>query len=138
MAYFYVYILLKYLKKTVTMNFDNSNEISSEKLEDTKNETKKRTRTNMGNYHRKVLYECFAKDQFPSTEYREELSRLLGLTPRTIQIWFQNQRQKSKIRKPDDRDFEYISPQIRYRKLDLLAECAYDFFLNRHHEKHKN
>lgn len=119
------------------MKYDFNNEISSKKLEDTKNENKKRTRTNKGNYHRKVLYECFAKDQFPSTENREELSRLLGLTPRTIQIWFQNQRQKNKIRKPDERELTYVKPQLRHRKLDILSEFAFEFYIKRQHEKQK-
>ncbi|KAK9236587.1 hypothetical protein V1525DRAFT_406512 [Lipomyces kononenkoae] len=39
------------------------------------------------------LNEVFQQTFFPSTEQRLELSRELGMTPRTVQIWFQNRRQ---------------------------------------------
>ncbi|KAK9458053.1 hypothetical protein V1511DRAFT_485342 [Dipodascopsis uninucleata] len=39
------------------------------------------------------LNEVFRDCIFPSTERRLELSRELGMTPRTVQIWFQNRRQ---------------------------------------------
>ncbi|KAJ2359006.1 hypothetical protein IWW50_000066 [Coemansia erecta] len=45
-----------------------------------------------------VLNEVFASTSFPSTEMRNRLARQLGMTPRTVQIWFQNKRQASRQR----------------------------------------
>ncbi|KAJ2156053.1 Short stature homeobox protein 2, partial [Coemansia sp. RSA 552] len=45
-----------------------------------------------------VLNEVFASTSFPSTETRQRLARELGMTPRTVQIWFQNKRQASRQR----------------------------------------
>ncbi|KAK9380280.1 Homeodomain-like protein [Kockiozyma suomiensis] len=39
------------------------------------------------------LEEILQQTHFPSTEQRLELARELGMTPRTVQIWFQNRRQ---------------------------------------------
>ncbi|KAI8369962.1 Homeodomain-like protein [Blakeslea trispora] len=40
-----------------------------------------------------VLNKVFEKTFFPSTQLRAELGRQLGMSPRTVQIWFQNRRQ---------------------------------------------
>ncbi|KAI8373609.1 Homeodomain-like protein [Choanephora cucurbitarum] len=40
-----------------------------------------------------VLNRVFEKTFFPSTQLRAELGRQLGMSPRTVQIWFQNRRQ---------------------------------------------
>ncbi|KAM0753068.1 homeobox-domain-containing protein [Meredithblackwellia eburnea MCA 4105] len=40
-----------------------------------------------------VLSEFFAKNAFPSSSEREVLGEKLGMTPRRVQVWFQNQRQ---------------------------------------------
>ncbi|KAK1349508.1 homeobox domain-containing protein [Hamiltosporidium tvaerminnensis] len=61
-------------------------------------EYKKRSRTVMSPGQAKVLKKYFEINTFPSTEVREELARTLGMKPRTVQIWFQNQRQKTKHR----------------------------------------
>ncbi|KAJ2653467.1 Short stature homeobox protein 2 [Coemansia sp. RSA 1250] len=45
-----------------------------------------------------VLNRVFASTSFPSTEMRNRLARELGMTPRTVQIWFQNKRQASRQR----------------------------------------
>lgn len=57
---------------------------------------KKRCRTIMTPYQSKVLHRVLEHTAFPSTEVREQLARMLGMKPRTVQIWFQNQRQKSR------------------------------------------
>ncbi|CAG8535712.1 1589_t:CDS:2 [Ambispora leptoticha] len=48
----------------------------------------------------KVLNEVFQHTFFPSTELRIQLGKQLGMSPRTVQIWFQNKRQswRSKTR----------------------------------------
>ncbi|KAI9308998.1 hypothetical protein BJ944DRAFT_259243 [Cunninghamella echinulata] len=40
-----------------------------------------------------VLNRVFEKTFFPSTQLRAQLGRQLGMSPRTVQIWFQNKRQ---------------------------------------------
>ncbi|KAI8377751.1 uncharacterized protein BYT42DRAFT_533400 [Radiomyces spectabilis] len=40
-----------------------------------------------------VLNRVFNQTYFPSTELRMELGKQLGMSPRTVQIWFQNKRQ---------------------------------------------
>ncbi|KAJ2340758.1 hypothetical protein GGH92_006123 [Coemansia sp. RSA 2673] len=45
-----------------------------------------------------VLNKVFSTTSFPSTELRNRLARDLGMTPRTVQIWFQNKRQASRQR----------------------------------------
>lgn len=40
-----------------------------------------------------VLNKVFCRTFFPSTQLRAELGRQLGMSPRTVQIWFQNKRQ---------------------------------------------
>lgn len=45
-----------------------------------------------------VLNRVFERTVFPSTQLRAELGRQLGMTPRTVQIWFQNRRQAIRTR----------------------------------------
>ncbi|KAJ3733554.1 hypothetical protein DFJ43DRAFT_1067685 [Lentinula guzmanii] len=41
----------------------------------------------------KVLNETYARTAFPSTEERQALAKLLDMSARSVQIWFQNKRQ---------------------------------------------
>ncbi|ORY97495.1 hypothetical protein BCR43DRAFT_489873 [Syncephalastrum racemosum] len=45
-----------------------------------------------------VLNRVFERTFFPSTQLRAELGRQLGMSPRTVQIWFQNRRQAIRTR----------------------------------------
>ncbi|ORY95470.1 Homeodomain-like protein, partial [Syncephalastrum racemosum] len=45
-----------------------------------------------------VLNRVFKQTYFPSTELRVELGKQLGMSPRTVQIWFQNKRQSLRAR----------------------------------------
>ncbi|ORY96766.1 homeobox domain-containing protein, partial [Syncephalastrum racemosum] len=45
-----------------------------------------------------VLNKVFERTFFPSTQLRAELGRQLGMSPRTVQIWFQNRRQAIRMR----------------------------------------
>ncbi|KAI8143431.1 hypothetical protein BJV82DRAFT_93741 [Fennellomyces sp. T-0311] len=45
-----------------------------------------------------VLNRVFNQTFFPSTELRIELGKQLGMSPRTVQIWFQNKRQSIRTR----------------------------------------
>ncbi|KAJ1964192.1 hypothetical protein IWQ62_003002 [Dispira parvispora] len=48
-----------------------------------------------------VLNRVFETTSFPSTEMRKELAKQLNMTPRTVQIWFQNKRQALRMRGRD-------------------------------------
>ncbi|ELQ75905.1 putative Homeodomain-like, Homeodomain-related, Homeobox protein [Trachipleistophora hominis] len=86
-------------------------------------ETKKRNRTVMTGAQAKILKNYFQKNMFPSTEAREELAKILGMRPRTIQIWFQNQRQKTKSRYGFDRQ-HHEDDAVECKGLHALAEIA--------------
>lgn len=58
----------------------------------------KRTRTVLTPYQSRVLRRVLDQTPFPSTELRNSLAAMLNIRARTIQIWFQNQRQKAKTR----------------------------------------
>ncbi|CAG8456618.1 1471_t:CDS:2 [Paraglomus brasilianum] len=57
---------------------------------------RKRTRNVTTPYQTRVLRKVLSVTSFPSTEMREALANSLNMHPRTVQIWFQNQRQKAK------------------------------------------
>lgn len=67
---------------------------------------KKRKRTVLTAKQHKMLSRSFEDCAFPDAEQRLSLGKLLNMTPRTVQIWFQNQRQKVKNNSPDDRSNE--------------------------------
>lgn len=75
---------------------------------------KKRHRTILTTSQNNFLYSMFEKDAFPATEVREELARSIGVPQKTVQIWFQNQRQKHK----------HLLMNLNWSGLDLLAEAA--------------
>lgn len=52
------------------------------------------------------LNEVFAETFFPTSDQRMDLAMELGMTPRTVQIWFQNKRQgwRSEHRRPIPRE----------------------------------
>lgn len=48
--------------------------------------------------------------KFPDKQLREKLGEKMGLTPRTIQVWFQNRRQNSKCTETmQDDDIQTVS-----------------------------
>ncbi|OAG31181.1 hypothetical protein NEDG_01594 [Nematocida displodere] len=57
---------------------------------------KKRVRTVMTPMQSETLKRYFKVNSFPSAEDRAAISGTLGMKPRTVQVWFQNQRQKMK------------------------------------------
>ncbi|WWC65856.1 uncharacterized protein I303_108478 [Kwoniella dejecticola CBS 10117] len=44
-----------------------------------------------------ILNDVFEKTAYPSTDERDELARKLGMTSRSVQIWFQNRRRAVKV-----------------------------------------
>lgn len=55
---------------------------------------KKRNRISMTAQQQRILLIELDRNAFPSKEYRDKLANDLGLEPKSIQIWFQNQRQR--------------------------------------------
>lgn len=56
----------------------------------------KRRRNQLKPYQLRVLNRVLEHTAFPTKEVRDELSRMINVPPKSIQIWFQNQRQKAK------------------------------------------
>ena len=56
---------------------------------------KKYTRWNIPQEALSVLEEMYWKDKFPSVETRKALAEDLKVTPRQVQVWFQNKRQRA-------------------------------------------
>lgn len=70
----------------------------------------KRRRASSKQLH--ALNKVFEKTFFPSTQLRAELGRQLGMSPRTVQIWFQNKRQAIRTRERSNSSRENsISPE---------------------------
>lgn len=55
----------------------------------------KSTRWNIPKAALQTLEEVFKSDKFPSVETRKNLASDLHVTPRQVQVWFQNKRQRS-------------------------------------------
>ncbi|KAI8911245.1 Homeodomain-like protein, partial [Powellomyces hirtus] len=55
---------------------------------------KKRVRTSSEQLN--ILLEAFAENPMPEPPARTKLAQTLGMTPRAVQIWFQNRRAKTK------------------------------------------
>ncbi|KAJ2602942.1 hypothetical protein GGF40_000386 [Coemansia sp. RSA 1286] len=60
--------------------------------------SRRRTRTTLTPYQLRVLFRVWERTQYPSSDLRSRLASNLMMTPRNVQIWFQNQRQKTKER----------------------------------------
>ncbi|CAB4394558.1 unnamed protein product [Rhizophagus irregularis] len=69
----------------------------------------------------KVLNQVFQHTFFPSTELRIQLGKQLGMSPRTVQIWFQNKRQswRSKSRATTNSSMKDEDGQIDDGNLDV-------------------
>jgi hypothetical protein len=55
----------------------------------------KSTRWNIPSSALSMLEQMFQKDKFPSVETRKKIATDLKVTPRQVQVWFQNKRQRS-------------------------------------------
>lgn len=87
--------------------FQNSENPTNKNAKPPRNNDEKRNRTNMNPARSELLKKYFRINMFPSTEVREELARILDIRPRSVQIWFQNQRQKFRMCKAT----RYVYPE---------------------------
>ncbi|KAI9319714.1 hypothetical protein BX666DRAFT_1317293 [Dichotomocladium elegans] len=83
--------------------YDSSSEVSDHEhdpisLDDGPNLPLKAKRRRANAKQLEVLNRVFERTVFPSTQLRAELGRQLGMSPRTVQIWFQNRRQAIRTR----------------------------------------
>ena len=80
-------------------------------------------------FQSKVLHRVLEQTEFPNTELRILLAKRLGMKPRTVQIWFQNQRQKKKTQQTSPPTWQFspdksgmLTPPLM--PLDILASAA--------------
>ncbi|ORY34321.1 hypothetical protein BCR39DRAFT_196048 [Naematelia encephala] len=69
---------------------------SGSSSEQTEPKPRKRTRVLMTHMQGTRLAALWHENRFPSTQQREELGSEVGLTPRQVQVWFQNRRQNAR------------------------------------------
>lgn len=79
-------------------------EDNSKKRKRTANTDKKVKRRRATSYQLQVLNKVFEQTFFPSTQLRADLGQQLGMSPRTVQIWFQNRRQAMRMRERRKKD----------------------------------
>ena len=75
----------------------------------------KSTRWNIPTHALSTLEQVFMKDKFPTVETRKNLAADLKVTPRQVQVWFQNKRQRS-VKPPsklDSEPHEMLSTSVR-------------------------
>ncbi len=69
-----------------------------------------------------VLKELFSITKFPSTQMRRELSFLIDIPMRPIQVWFQNTRQSNRIERRLNGDDSSLSNQSEEMQLLTLIK----------------
>lgn len=99
--------------KTADQSIHDSNNIDTKDI-DSHEDSQKRKRLDPSQL--RVLEGVFEYTYFPSTELRRRLAQQLGLTPRTIQIWFQNKRQNWRNRAKLEEQ-SCISPVSQHQRL---------------------
>lgn len=82
-----------------------------------KNDTKKRIRTTPEQL--RLLEKTYEQEKIPSQTLREELAQKLGMTPRRVQVWFQNKRAKERrmrksLRQPATHEYHFIPAAVGY------------------------
>ena len=78
----------------------------------------KTTRWNIPKHALQTLEQVFKDDKFPSVETRKNLAAELRVTPRQVQVWFQNKRQRSgakpvPARSEDKAEPNFLSTSVR-------------------------
>ena len=82
----------------------------------------KSTRWNIPSSALSMLEQMFQKDKFPSVETRKKIATDLKVTPRQVQVWFQNKRQRST--KPPGRPSDtrsILNTSVSYAERALLS-----------------
>lgn len=79
-------------------------------------------RTKLSTEHKRFLEHYFQGTQFPTTDQRRQMARDMRVRERTIQIWFQNARQKLKGDIVSQQDYE--GRNLDFTKLYKLGVAA--------------
>ncbi|KAM0676539.1 hypothetical protein BDAP_000459 [Binucleata daphniae] len=91
---------------------------------------KKRFRTVMTFKQLKTLYYYYKINSFPDANLRENIAKSLAMTPRCVQVWFQNQRQKEKNerrnQKTDKEDRDWGGLMLLAQAATLITELEYE------------
>ncbi|KAI9256680.1 hypothetical protein BY458DRAFT_519238 [Sporodiniella umbellata] len=88
-----------FYKKHSTSKLNISNLLSSPPLSPTSSDHDSKIKRKRASPDQlAVLNRVFSRTYFPSTELRRSLGKQLGMSPRTVQIWFQNKRQALRTR----------------------------------------
>ena len=107
--------------------------------------SKRANRTRFTDYQIKVLQEFFENNPYPKDDDLEYLSKLLGLSPRVIVVWFQNARQKARkvyenqpSLDPDDEGAGRFTrtPGLNYQCKKCLLVFQRYYELIRHQKQH--
>ena len=70
--------------------------MSAEDLGGIESEKSKMSRWQIGNGSLSVLEQVYSLDPFPGLDARRELAKQLNVSPRQVQVWFQNKRQRER------------------------------------------
>lgn len=79
-----------------------------------------------------VLERTFAENQRPTSEQRKELALMLDMTPRGVQIWFQNRRAKLKSKTRDEEHFQTL------RRTRESLKLTQEISLDTNYQNHSN
>lgn len=96
---------------------------------------KRRSRVCLSPKQHQILTEQFGRCAFPDAKVRTRLSNILNMSPRSVQIWFQNRRQKAKI--AGECVSEMHSPSCGHKipaikSLEQLSRAACLEYMRRH------
>ncbi|KIY44430.1 homeobox-domain-containing protein [Fistulina hepatica ATCC 64428] len=82
----------------------------------------------------KVLNDTYARTHFPTTAEREALAKQLDMTPRSVQIWFQNRRQAARSTNPHSHTSASATPSVDVRALGStsyhMSQASYPGYVN--------
>ncbi|KAJ8658994.1 hypothetical protein O0I10_005376 [Lichtheimia ornata] len=79
-----------------------------------------------------VLNHVFSQTYFPSTELRIELGKQLGMSPRAVQIWFQNKRQSLRTRERQQQERKHAMASSSSSSMSSPSSGS------KHHYMHQN
>ncbi len=72
-----------------------------------------------------LLERIFQTNQYPNLQFRTELGNHLGMTPRKVQIWFQNRRTKAKsIQHEDSHQLQFLSQAVDSGTINIQNEAG--------------
>lgn len=116
-------------KHQETENGPGSDETDSSTSIDEHRQNLKPKRKRISPEQLKVLNSVFQTTYFPSTQLRISLGLQLKLSPRTIQIWFQNRRQAYKIKCKNERPLSNGESKMSFAKERAKMKQTWSVFV---------